>query len=358
MNFVHCAIGRGGDYMTKKEQSETNAVRCNLGLDLPNLEELYIHWVIQGCPNREKIREIRDSLPVSLSLYESLLPYFNSLRDEPLVKKENEASKEERSIDYEKRTRSIVVTSDWHLPFQDREALKVFFNFLYEYQPDELILNGNINDMTSFSSHPRLRELANVFRDGKTERENWFEVAQLLRQILPSSKIVYIGSQCHEGWLDNWVQQSPILSEDYENYSIQGWLKLADFLIDYEPEVYDVLGNKELLITHGTVARSKGGNSAYATMEQEGTSIIQGHTHRLAQVYKTTSIGETVAIESGCFCDRTPWYHLKGRRLMMDWQQGFVLVNTKGNSFSTQCVPIIRDSHDKPYFWIGKELYK
>lgn len=336
-----------------KEQNETNVVRCNLDLGLPNLEQLYIHWVSDGCPNREKIREIRDSLPVSLSLYEGLLPYFNSLKDEPLVKKENEVSIE----DQEEKTRSIVVTSDWHLPFQDREALKVFFNFLYEYQPDELVLNGNINDMTSFSSHPRLRELANAFRDGKTERENWFEVAQLLRQILPTSKIVYIGSQCHEGWLDNWVQQSPILVDDY-NYSLPGWLRLEDYSIEYAPEVYDVMGNKELLITHGTVARSKGGNSAYATMEQEGTSIIQGHTHRLAQVYKTTSVGETVAIESGCFCDRTPWYHLKGRRLMMDWQQGFVLVNTKGNSFSTQCVPIIRDGNDKPYFWIGKELYK
>lgn len=350
-----------------REQKETNVVRCNLGLGLPNIEQLYIYWANNGCPNREKIREIRDSLPVSLSLFEGLLPYFNSLKDEPLVKKENEAKKDERSIDniskrslldHGERSRSIVVTSDWHLPFQDREALKLFLNFLYEYQPDELILNGNINDMTSFSSHPRLRELANVFRDGKTERENWFEVAHLLRQILPNSKIVYVGSQCHEGWLDNWVQQSPILSEDYENYSLQGWLKLADFLIDYEPEVYDVMGNKELLITHGTVARSKGGNSAYATMEQEGTSIIQGHTHRLAQVFKTTSIGETVAVECGCLCNRQPWYHLKGRRLMMDWQQGFVLVNTKGNSFSTQCVPIIRDGNDKPYFWIGKELYK
>ena len=320
----------------------------NMGLDLPDIEQLYIHWVNNGCPNREKIREIRDSLPVSLSLYEGLLPYFNSLKDEPLVKKENEASKEERSI---------VVTSDWHVPFQDKEALKLFLNFLYEYQPDELILNGNINDMTSFSAHPRLRDLANAFHDGKSERENWFTIAHLLRQILPNGKIVYIGSQCHEGWLDSWVQQSPILVEDY-NYTLPGWLKLDEFGIEYEPEVYDVLRNKLLLVTHGTVARSKGGNSAYATMEQEGTSIIQGHTHRLAQVFKTTSIGETVAVECGCLCSRTPWYHLKGRRLMMDWQQGFVLVNTKGNSFSTQCVPIIRNDQDKPYFWIGKELYK
>jgi len=335
-------------------------------INIPSFDELYIGWVNNGCPNREKIREIRDSLPVSLSLFEGLLPYFNSLKDEPLVKKENEAKKDKRSIDniserslldHGERSRSIVVTSDWHIPFQDKEALKLFLNFLYEYQPDELILNGNINDMTAFSSHPKLRELANVFSTGKPEREEWFAIAHLLRQILPDGKITYIGSQCHEGWLDQWSQLSPILVDDV-NYSIPGWLKLNEFGIDYEPEVVDVLGNKELLVTHGTVARSKGGNSAYATMEQEGTSIIQGHTHRLAQVFKTTSIGETVAVESGCLCNRTPWYHLKGRRLMMDWQQGFVLVNTKGNSFSTQCIPIIRDGNDKPYFWIGKELYR
>lgn len=316
---------------------------------LPDVDSLYIHWVNSGCPNRNKLREDRDRLPVSLSLYEGLLPYFTSLRDEPLVNDIDEAKREERSI---------VVTSDWHIPFQDKEALKLFLNFLYEYQPDELVLNGNINDMTAFSSHPKLRELAVAFSSAREDRKEWLSIAHLLRQILPDSKIIYIGSQCHEGWIDQWAQLSPIIAEDFENYSIPGWLKLSDFGIEYKPEVYDVLGNKELLITHGTVARSKGGNSAYATMEMEGTSVIQGHTHRLAQVFKTTSIGETVAVESGCLCQRDAWYHLKGRRLMMDWQQGFVLVNTNSNSFSTQCIPIIRDGEDRPYFWIGKELYK
>ena len=316
---------------------------------LPNANELYDWYRLNGKPTREELRTTyRDKLPCSLSLLESLLPYFTSLKEKPLVSIPSKDEQDETSI---------VVASDFHIPFQDNEALRVFFNFLYEYQPDELVLNGNINDFTSFSTHPRLRDLANVFRDGKIEREKWFGIAELLRDILPNCKITYIGSQCHEGWLDNWVQQSPILVED-ENYTLPGWLKFNEFGIDYEPEVYDLLGNKSLLVTHGTVARSKGGNSAYATMEQEGTSIIQGHTHRLAQVFKTTSIVETVAVECGCLCQRTPWYHLKGRRLMMDWQQGFVLVNTKGNSFSTQCVPIIRDDNDKPYFWIGKERYK
>ena len=318
---------------------------------LPDIEYIYQWYKLNGSPNRDDIRNKRVELPegCSQSLIESLLPYFTSLKEKPLLIIPTEDDKEETSL---------VITSDWHIPFHDREALRVFLNFLYEYQPDELVLNGNINDCMSFSYHPKLRDIANTFRSAKEEREQWFSIAELLREVLPSAKITYIGSQCHEGWIDNWVQMSPVLTEDYENYSIPGWFKLADFGIDYEPEAYDVLGNKELLVTHGTVARSKGGNSAYATMEMEGTSVIQGHTHRLAQVFKTTSIGETVAIESGCLCQRTPWYHLKGRRLMMDWQQGFVLVNTKGNSFSTQCIPIIRDGDDKPYFWIGKDRYK
>lgn len=43
---------------------------------------------------------------------------------------------------------------------------------------------------------------------------------------------------------------------------------------------------------------------------------------------------------------------------MMDWQQGFVLLNFKDNSFGGSCIPIIRDGDDKPYCWVGKERYR
>ena len=321
--------------------------------DIPSINEIYKWWMVNGSPNREAIRNMSDEdFPegVTKGLTEALLPYFNSNRkDKPLLTIPRFDDKEESSI---------VVASDFHIPFQDSDALRAFINFLYEYQPDELVLNGNINDCSSFSTHPKLRDVGTAFRTAREEREKWFPIAELLREVLPDSKITYIGSQCHEGWIDNWASLSPITADDYENYSIPGWFKLADFLIDYVPEVYDIMGDSTLLITHGTVSRGKGGASAYATMEMEGTSVIQGHTHRLSQVFKTTSLGETVGVECGCLCQRTPWYHLKGRRLMMDWQQGFVLVNTKGNSFSTQCIPIIRDGDDRPYFWVGKDRYK
>lgn len=199
--------------------------------------------------------------------------------------------------------------------------------------------------------------MGNAFQTGKEEKQYWFSIATCLRQALPNAKITYIGSQCHEGWIDKWVSLSPVLVED-ENYTIQKWFELDRFGIDFEPETYDPIGNKELIITHGTIARGKSGGSAMAEIEYSGTSIIQGHTHKLSQVYKTNEIGEYVGIECGCLCQRKPWYVLKGKRRMMDWQQGFVIVNVKDNSFSTQLVPIIRDSKDRPYFWIGKEQYR
>ena len=318
---------------------------------LPNLEELYRWYCITGKPNRDQVRNGNITLPegATKNLIESLLPYFRSLEEKPLaINVPREDNKEETSM---------VITSDWHIPFHDVDALKVFFKFLQDYQPDELVLNGNINDCSAFSDHPKLRELATAFKSAKDERENWFSIAEYLRDILPNTKITYIGSQCHEGWIDKWTSISPILLED-ENYTIKNWFKLDDYGIDFVKEVYDPVGDGTFLITHGTTARSKGGNSAHAELDMSGTSVCVGHTHRLAQVFKSNAVNELVGLESGCMCQRTPWYHLKGRRLMMDWQQGFVLANFKGNSFSTSCIPIIRDGDDKPYFWIGKERYK
>lgn len=314
-----------------------------------NFDKIYQWYKLSGEPNRDKIRGGNLILPkgISKSLIESLLPYFTSLKDKPIALDVKEKDNKETSM---------VITSDWHIPFQDNQVLGVFLDFLAEYQPDILVLNGNINDCTSFSSHPRIRDIANVFRNGKEERRQWFAIAELLRLALPNTRIIYIGSQCHEGWIDNWVQSSPILIED-ENYTIPGWFKLKDYGIEYIPEVYDPIGDGTLLISHGTVARGKSGASAMASMEMEGTSTIVAHTHRLSQVYKTTAVNEMVGIECGCMCQRKPWYHLKGKRLMMDWQQGFVLVNIKDNSFSAQCIPIIRDGEDNPYFWVGKERY-
>lgn len=316
-------------------------------MDIENIKRWYY---LNNKPTRERLRNEDVQLPegTNLRLIESLLP---TLRKESLTQPPN------NSTLTTKDEKSIVITSDWHIPFEDKDALNLFIKFLKEYQPDELILNGNINDCTSFSTHPKIREVATILRSAKQERNLWLPVAELIRNTLPNTKIVYVGSQCHEGWIDKWTSISPILADD-DNYTIKNWFKLEEFGIEFVDEVYDINGDGVFLVSHGTVARSKGGASAHAELEMSGTNIAIGHTHRLSQVYKTNAIGTYVGFETGCLCQRKPWYVIKGRRRMMDWQQGFVLLNFKDNSFGGSAIPIIRDSEDKPYCWIGKEIFK
>ena len=60
--------------------------------------------------------------------------------------------------------------------------------------------------------------------------------------------------------------------------------------------------------------------------------------------------GTNVAIECGCMCERTPWYYLKGKRRLLDWQQGFVILSiNEDKSFSTRLVPILRKKDDSPF---------
>ena len=312
-----------------------------------DIENIRTWYYINSKPTRNDIREGKVKLPegVNQSLIENLIPIFNRETIDCSLTTE---------YDNSKTNKNIVITSDWHIPFVDKDCLELFIRFLKEYQPDELVLNGNINDCTSFSTHPKIREFAQVLRTARQERDLWLPIAELIRTTLPNTKIIYIGSQCHEGWIDKWVSLSPILVDD-DNYTIEKWFKLDDYGIDFIPEVYDVDSSSTFLISHGTTARGKGGVSAYAEMEMSGTNVAVGHTHRLSQVYKTNAVRTTVGFETGCLCERTPWYYIKGRRRMMDWQQGFVLLNMEGNSFGGSCVPIIRNSQDKPYCWIGKE---
>lgn len=314
-----------------------------------DLEEIRRWYYLNGKPTRDRVRSGELKLPegVGQSLVEALIP---------ILKKESLQELQDCTLTT-KEEKSIVITSDWHIPFEDKDALNLFLKFIKDYQPDELVLNGNINDCTSFSTHPKIREVARVLRSAREERDLWLPIAECLRSYLPNTKITYIGSQCHEGWIEKWTTLSPILAED-DNYSVKNWFKLDDYGIDFVDEVYDINGDGVFLVTHGTIARSKGGSSAHAELEMSGTNVAVGHTHRLSQVYKTNAVGTYVGFETGCLCQRKPWYVIKGRRRMMDWQQGFVLLNFKDNSFGGSVVPIIRDGKDKPYFWIGKEVIK
>ena len=325
----------------------------------------YGWYIANNKPNREALRNGSVELPRGFNCrtIENLLPLLREL-DKENYTPPTEPSFEEEVLNLGKVK---VIASDFHIPFNDKEVTELFLNFVRELQPDEVILNGNINDCLAFSDHPRVRELQSVFRNGKDEREQWFSFADGLRKLLPLSDITYIGSQCHEGRIEKWVEMSPILQDD-DNYTIDKWFKLSDYNINFVKETYDPINEIDLsdcqsypketnlVVSHGTICRSKSGASSMAEMEYSGVSTITAHTHRLSQVFKTDMRGIRVAAECGCMCQRKPWYNLKGKRRFLDWQQGFTVLTTMPDgTFSIMLVPILRDEEDKPFIMLGSQ---
>lgn len=247
----------------------------------------------------------------------------------------------------------LICVSDWHIPFHDEASVKKFLELVRDEQPDELVLNGNMNDCSSFSRHPKKKEVHLRFKTAREERELWFPVAQAIRDAAPNAKITYVGSSCHEGWLELWAAQSEILLDDPE-YEIPKWFKLDDFGIGFEREFYNKNG---FIFTHGTIARQEAGASAKCEYTMWGTNGASAHTHRLGSYYHTSRGIPRVWFECGCMCNRKAWYNLKGRTSHMNWQQGFLYMMFEKEVFSGQLIPVLRNSKDEPMIFLNGHRY-
>jgi len=248
----------------------------------------------------------------------------------------------------------VIAISDWHVPFHDVEATECFLRLLRDVKPDELVLNGNMNDCSMFSAHPKKKEIALAFKTARDERKEWFKVAKKLRDAAgPDCKITYVGSNCHEGWIEMAASLNDIMIDDPQ-YEIQNWFELERFNIGFERESYEKNG---FVFTHGTKARSESGASARFEHTTWGCNGASAHTHRLGAYYHTTRGVPNVWFEVGCMCQRRAWYTLKGCTSQMNWQQGFLYMDFEDEVFSGQLIPVLRNSKDKPMIFFNGNKY-
>lgn len=247
----------------------------------------------------------------------------------------------------------VIAVSDWHIPFHDVDATNKFLKLLKDEQPHELVLNGNMNDCSMFSAHPKKKEVALAFRTAREEREHWFKMADRIRKAAPNSKITYVGSQCHEGWIETAASLSDITIDDPE-YEIPNWFKLNEFGILFVPEHYNKNG---FIFTHGTTARKESGASAKVEYSDWDANGASAHTHRLGSYYHTARGVPHVWFEVGCMCQRKAWYRLKGKSSMMNWQQGFLSMTFENEIFSGQLIPVLRNSKDEPLIFYNGRKY-
>lgn len=223
-----------------------------------------------------------------------------------------------------------VVMNDIQLPFADRRALALALDIVRDVKPHGIVLNGDIVDcyaLSTYDKNPATRA---------TVQKEIAEARKLMTALERVEEKWWLGGN-HESRLTRYIWQHPELAS-VDDLRFPSLFHLADHGFQWKPYGQGKMLGK-LLVTHGFIVRSVSGASARAHFDRLGTSVLIGHTHRMAAYYRTNIRGAHVAYENGCLC------RLDGLEYAQapDWQHGLAIVHVepKAGWFSVQQIPIL-----------------
>ena len=97
----------------------------------------------------------------------------------------------------------LVVMSDLQINYQDDKTLGSVFKFLGEFQPQTLVLNGDVIDMTALSHFGMtLEQRASL----DVQQQQLGAVLEKLRRTVPEARIVYVMGN-HEQRLHDYIDE-------------------------------------------------------------------------------------------------------------------------------------------------------
>lgn len=225
----------------------------------------------------------------------------------------------------------VGVLSDIHYPYEDEKAEEIARAFLLDYDPDIIVLNGDIVDCYAISSYVKdIKKKMDIQEEldyGKKKLREWVE-------LFPRAEIKYLEGN-HENRFARLIKNNAPALAALRSLNIQENLDLEDLGIEWIPEWQDLqIGN--MMFVHGHAVRKGGGSSAKAHFDAYGCSLLIGHCHRLAVTYKRNKYGTHALIENGTLCDMDVEY-----AKFPDWHQGFTTIEFDGEDFSVEQHPII-----------------
>ena len=224
-------------------------------------------------------------------------------------------------------TARIVQINDIHIPFHDKETIKIMFKFLADFKPTQIVIAGDMLDFYELSSFDKDPKRKFCIQDEIDQCYNF------LKELKTYCEEIHFIKGNHEDRLRRFLWKNPSLAS-IKVLELSKLLNLDTLGIFYHDFEY-VYNN--FRFTHGTIVRQESGATAKAELLKYGNSMASGHTHRLGTYVKTDSRGTVAAYEGGCLCDLKPEY-ING---VPNWQQGFIVYNFVGNRFFAQPIPII-----------------
>lgn len=247
-------------------------------------------------------------------------------------------------------------------PTHDEKALEICIKVIEDLQPEVIALVGDnldLPEMGKYVTYPAYAQTTQASIDRAT-----LFCAQL-RSAAPEAKIIWLAGN-HEERMPKYLVQNagaayglrkgntpdswPVLSVPY-------LCRMDEFGIEYRPgyPASDYWVNEKLRIIHGDRVKSSG-STAHVYLNNEKTSVIYGHIHRIETAFKTREDFDgprtIMAASPGCLAridgaipSTKGGVDLDGRPLTRheNWQQGLGVVRYEdegAHRFSYDVIPI------------------
>lgn len=211
------------------------------------------------------------------------------------------------------KTTRFVSLSDIHWPYADEKAMELVKCFLADFQPDILLLNGDIADFPTISKYaPRrleamkeinLQDQLDVAIDGIEELRDYAETMVYIEGNHEDRLQAYLGSKAKE--------LASLRALDFHNL-----MELDRLKVQSVPYGDGVWLNDRLFVYHGQYV-----GVGWTDKERlhTGASTITGHQHQQRVSYHRDRSRAYKNVGQGCLCQMNPPY----LRTPPNWQQGF-----------------------------------
>lgn len=222
-------------------------------------------------------------------------------------------------------SRRVVVMSDLHIPYHDKQAVEAAVAHAAKWKPDTIILNGDVGDFYQTSRHQK-----DIFKRRLSDELDCIrQFLFWLRKKFPKAQIVYkLGN--HETRLERYLQTNAPALLGVDDFHLKSLLRFEELRVDLAEERQLIRVGK-LPIYHGhelPQGISSPVNPARGIWMRVQESLMCGHWHRTSEHAERTGISGQISScwSTGCLCDMAPDYAVVNR-----WNHGFAAVEVAGD---------------------------
>ena len=224
--------------------------------------------------------------------------------------------------------KNLLLVSDIHIPYHDKQAVEFAFSHGLENNVDGILLNGDILDMYQVSRWSKDPNAISIREEFEMARDFF----RTLREVFPKIPIYFkLGN--HEDRWDIFLKTKAPEIFGIEDFSLDEVLKLKSFNIQLVGSKQRIRFGK-LNIVHG----HEFGESIFSPVNparglflRAKCSTIAGHHHQTSEHHENNLNADSMACFTvGCLCDLEPDYRPMA---FTKWNHGFArieLLNAEG----------------------------